>query len=109
MDRERSRLTLCLANMQLPADGPEHALKLVDDSAGRTMQQPPSSLGQETAATAFGSAMEEEVGSGRRDGERLLAASSLLAAVPNMFSHLISLEDSCRTKHSSSHSHGPSR
>jgi hypothetical protein len=119
MDRERSKLTLlCLANMQLP-DGPEHALKLVDDdSGGRT--QPPSSLGhQETAATAFGSM--EEAG-GRDDGERLLAAASSLvaAAVPHKkrpFSPLISLEDSClatglwrfamglpvcRTKHSSS-------
>jgi hypothetical protein len=94
MDRERSKLTLCLANMQLP-DGPEHALKLVDDNGGRT-QPPPSSLGQETAATAFGS-MEE---AGGRDGERLLAASSLVAAVPHKkrpFAHLISSEDSCLT------------
>ena len=93
MDRERSKLTLCLANMQLP-DGPEHALKLVDDNGGRT--QPPSSLDQETAPTAFGS-MEE---AGGRDGERLLAASSLVAAVPHKkrpFSHMISLEYSCLT------------
>lgn len=91
MDRERSRLTLCLANTQLP-DGPERALKPVDDSGGGRAQAPPS-LDQETAATAFGS-ME----SGRRDGECLLAASSLVA-VPNKkrpsSPHLISLEDSC--------------
>jgi len=80
--------------MQLP-DGPEHALKLADDDNGGRMQ-PPSSLGQETAATAFGS-MEEADG---RDGERLLADSSLIAAVPHKkrpFSHLISLEDGCLT------------
>jgi hypothetical protein len=91
MDRERSRLTLCLANTQLP-DGPERALKPVDDSGGGRAQPPPS-LDQGTAATAFGS-ME----SGRRDGECLLAASSLVA-VPNKkrpsSPHLISLEDGC--------------
>lgn len=94
IDRERSRLILCPANKQLPLPGPEHPLKLVDDGGGDSTQLP--SRGQEdTAATAAFGSMEPS----GRNGESFLAASSLVA-VPNkkhLFSHLISLEDSCLT------------
>jgi hypothetical protein len=93
IDRERSRLILCPANKQLLLLGPEHPLKLVDGGGGGERTQLPSRGREDTAATAAFGSMEPS----SRNGELLLAASSLVAA-PNrkhLFSHLISLEDSC--------------